>query len=235
VNANGCPVERFVEYMDPWMPDMWHEIREEAGRITFDFETDYAVTIALDQEWFLNNYMMFYSFPSTTMDFNIIPEQIVITTRVRTVSTVSGRDVSDIIDLRIRSNQKDWSDMCVDAFAALTLKANSGMGGARTWDVPKSGEWNEADSILITPKVEGIESMMWTCQEQLHMTIDIQYPGEVWRSIFNERDPMVYSELMGLHVMYDGNFHSLLLEIDEMAFVNDWAVIFPVVDNKITL
>jgi hypothetical protein len=175
--------------------------------------------------------MMFYSFPSTDMNFNIIPEEIVITTRVRTVSTVSGREVNDIIDLRIRSNNKDWSDMCVDAFAALALKAGTGMSGTRTWDVPKSGEWNEARNILITPKVEGLESMMWTCQEQLHMTIDIEYPGEVWRSIFNERDPMVYSELMGLHVMHDGNFYSLLLEIDEWAFVNDWAVIFPVVNN----
>jgi hypothetical protein len=53
---------------------MWYEIREEAGRITFDFETAYTVTIALDQEWFLNSYMMFFRFPSTNMDFNFIPD-----------------------------------------------------------------------------------------------------------------------------------------------------------------
>lgn len=94
--------------------------------------------------------------------------------------------------------------MCIDAFAALTVKANTGMSGEKPWDVPKAGESYEPRNILITTMVDGIDQMMWTCQEQLHMTIDIEYPGEVWVPIFNERDPTVYGELMGLHVMHEG-------------------------------
>jgi hypothetical protein len=64
VITNDCPVERIVEYQDPWDPEQWIEIREEPGRITFDFETDMSLTVAFDQEWYLKTHYQFYAYPA---------------------------------------------------------------------------------------------------------------------------------------------------------------------------
>jgi hypothetical protein len=59
------------------------------------------------------------------------------------------------------------------------------------------------------------------------MTIDLKFPGDIWTPIWSERDPNVYSELMGLWIMHDGSFYNLVVHVDEWAYVNDWRVFFP--------
>jgi hypothetical protein len=65
-SMEGCPVEREVSYQNPWDPEEWLEIREEAGIIAFDFETEMTVTFTLDQKWFINNHYLFYEYPMDT-------------------------------------------------------------------------------------------------------------------------------------------------------------------------
>jgi hypothetical protein len=217
---------------------MWHEIREEAGRVTFEFETEMKITVAFDQEWYLNTYPTFHKYPETMTDFNFdTPADINIKTRVRTIDIISGSEVYDIIDLKVASNNREWSDFCATDFGTLAVDSNTVMSGDRTWDVPKSGTAKEAKNILITSKVPGLEDLEWRCREQLWMSIDIEMQTDVWVPIFSERDPAAYSDLMGLFVMHDGAFYNLVVEIDEFAYINDWKVFFPpqTADNKVTV